>query len=128
MKGTQDAEFMSELQAASRMGPSRIVLAMFFTVIGVILFTVVWASFAQIEQLARGHGQVVPTQEVKYIQSLEGGILQELLVAQGQQIKAGDILLRLSDVQYSSEERGTEAKALSLRAQKARLQAEASGE
>ncbi|MDB2683116.1 HlyD family type I secretion periplasmic adaptor subunit [Alphaproteobacteria bacterium] len=127
-KEAKDTDFMSELQAAVRLGPSTPVLAMFFTIIGVVIFGIAWASIAQVEQLARGQGQVVPTQEIKYIQSLEGGILQELNVAQGQQVKAGDVLLRLSDIQFSSEERGTEAKSLGLRAQKTRLDAEANGE
>ncbi len=127
MSESNDTDFMSELQAANNLAPSKPVLAMYFSIVGIVVFAILWASFAKVEQLARGHGQVVPTQEIKYIQSLEGGILQELLVTQGQQVKAGDILLRLSNVQFSSEERGTEAKSLSLRAQKARLEAEASG-
>jgi adhesin transport system membrane fusion protein len=82
---------------------------------------------SQIEELTHGEGQVVPSQEVQIVQSLEGGILGELLVKEGQEVKKGDVLLRISDVQFSSEERGTEAKFLGLSAKKARLDAEASG-
>jgi len=126
-QSSKDTGFMSELQAAVRTGPSGAAMAMFFTVIGVVVFVIAWANFAQVEQLTRAQGQVVPSQEIKYIQSLEGGIVQDLLVKQGQQVEAGQILLRLSDVQASSEERGTLARSLGLRAQKTRLEAESQG-
>ena len=61
------------------------------------------------------------------VQSLEGGIVSELLAKEGEHVKKGQILMRLSDTQFSSEEKGTEAKFSSLAAQKARLEAEAKG-
>lgn len=58
--------------------------------------------------MSRGQGQVVPSQEIQVVQSLEGGILQELLVAEGDMVKKDQPLLRISDVMFASEERGTE--------------------
>lgn len=124
---TKDTDFMSELDAATSLKPATPVMIMFFAIVALIVFIILWASFAKVDQVTRGQGQVVPTQEIKYIQSLEGGILQELLVMQGQQVKKGDILLRISDVQFSSEERGMEGKSFSLRAQAARIFAESAG-
>jgi adhesin transport system membrane fusion protein len=126
--GKKDTDFMSELEAAASLKPAASAMMLLFTITAMIIFIVIWAAVSQIEEITRGQGSVVPSQEIQVVQSLEGGILQELLVREGQLVKKDDIILRISDVQFSSEERGTEAKSLGLRAKKARLEAEASGE
>ena len=124
----RDTEFMDELAAAAREKPAAPAMLLFFSIIALVLAFIVWAAITEVEELTRGQGQVVPSREVQIVQSLEGGILQELLVAEGEAVKKGQVLLRISDVQFSSEERGTEARSLALRAKKARLTAEANGE
>lgn len=121
---SKDTDFMPELQAASRMTPATPIVLMFFSIIALVILGIIWANIAQVEKITRGQGQVVPTQDIQYVQSLEGGIVQDLLVRQGQEVKEGDLLLRLSDVQSSSEQRGTQARAIALKAQRARLKAE----
>lgn len=122
-----DTDFMSELDAATRLKPATSAMLMFFAVIGLVIFGLLWAGLSKVEEITRGQGQVVPSQEIQVVQSLEGGILQDILVREGELVKKDQVLLRLSDVQFSSEERGTEAKFLSLEAKKARLNAEANG-
>ncbi len=128
MSNVKDTDFMSELDAATRMRPTTPAILMLFSIVALVVFVIVWAGVSEIEEITRGQGQVVPTKEIQVIQSLEGGILSELLVSEGETVKAGQILLRISDVQFSSEERSTEARTASLRAKKARLNAEAAGE
>lgn len=123
----QDTDFMSELEAATRMRPTTSATFMLFSIMGFILFGIAWASVSEVEEMTRGQGQVVPSQEIQVVQSLEGGILSEILVKAGEQVAKDQVLLRMSDVQFSSEERGTEAKSLSLKAKRARLEAEAAG-
>lgn len=123
----KDIAFMNELDAAVRMKPARPVIFMLLTISAFIVFFIVWAAVTEVEEVTRGQGQVVPSREIQTVQSLEGGILQELLVAEGDTVKKDQILLRISDVHFSSEERGTEAQFLSLRAKRARLKAEAEG-
>lgn len=123
----QDIEFMDQLSAAARMKPHMASNILLWSIAAMIFFFILWASFSEIEELTRGQGQVVPTQEIQVVQSLEGGILQELLVAQGDRVAKGQILMRLSDVMFASEERGAEAKADSLKLKTARLEAEAGG-
>lgn len=123
----QDIEFMDQLAAAARMKPHAASNILLCSIIALIVFFIVWASISEIEELTRGQGQVVPTQEIQIVQSLEGGILQELLVAQGDRVTKGQVLMRLSDVMFASEERGAEAKADSLKLKSVRLEAEASG-
>ncbi len=124
---TSETEFMSELEAASRLKPHMASNVFLLAIVSLVLFFIVWASVSEIEELTRGSGSVVPTQEIQVVQSLEGGILAELLVHEGDIVEKGQVLVRISDVAFSSEEQGTQAKSLSLRAKKARLNAEASG-
>ncbi|NCC21101.1 MAG: HlyD family type I secretion periplasmic adaptor subunit [Alphaproteobacteria bacterium] len=125
---TDDTDFMAELAAARNLRPSLLSNLLLAVIAAFVVLFFVWASASEVEILTRGQGQVVPTREVQVVQSLEGGILQELLVSEGDLVKPGQVILRISDVQFSSEERGTEARFLSLAAKKARLQAEANGE
>lgn len=127
-RDVDEIEFMDQLAAATRMKPSKASNVMLWSITAMIAFFILWACFAEIEELTRGQGQVVPTQEIQIVQSLEGGILQELLVGQGDRVTKGQILMRLSDVMFSSEERGTEAKSDSLKLKISRLEAEASGQ
>ena len=122
-----DKEFMNELEAATRMKPSTASHFMLLTIVSLVLAFFIWAGTSEIEEITHGSGQVVPTQEIQVVQSLEGGILTELLIREGQQVKKGQILLKVNDVAFASEERGTEARTLALKAKKARLDAEAAG-
>ena len=119
---------MNELEAAMRMRPSSPAILLLVTIMAFVAFLIVWAAVSQVEELTRAQGQIVPAKELQVVQSLEGGILQELLVAKGDFVKKGQVLMRLSDVMFSSEERGTEARFMSLEAKKARLHAESAGQ
>ncbi len=123
----KETDFMCTLEAATRMKLATPVLVMFFTIIAFLAFFFVWAGITEIEELTRGQGQVVPSKEIQVVQSLEGGIVKEILVQKGDLVKKGQVLLRISDVMFSSEKRGTEARFLGLEAKKARLTAEANG-
>lgn len=122
-----DIDFMSELEAASRLKPHAASNFLLLSIGGLVLFFILWASLSRIDEITRGSGQVMPSHEVQVVQSLEGGILAELLVHEGQRVEKGQILMRISDVQFASEERGVEAKSAALRAKKARLEAESQG-
>ncbi len=123
----KDTDFMSELEAATSLKPALSSTLLLFSIIGLVVFGFFWAAFSQVEEITRGQGQVVPSQEIQVVQSLEGGVLQEILVKEGELVKKDQILLRISDVQFSSQEKGTEARFLELGAKKARLESEASG-
>jgi adhesin transport system membrane fusion protein len=73
-------------------------------------------------------GQVVPTQKIQIVQSFDGGIVAELLVKEGESVKKDQILMRLINTQFASDEKEKEARRYSLIAKKARLEAEARGQ
>lgn len=124
---SEDIQFMEELEAAARLKPSVTSNLMLISVGSLVLILLGWMAFSHIDEITHGEGQVVPSSEIQIIQSLEGGVLKELMVSEGQSVKKGEILLRISDVAFASEERGTEAQQESLLVKKARLEAEANG-
>lgn len=123
----RETDFMREIDAARHMRPAKLSIILLTTIIVFIFCFFIWAAVTQIEELTRGQGKVIPSQDIQIVQSLEGGVVEEILVQKGDAVKKGQILMRISDVMFSSQARGTEAKSLSLKAKKARLTAEANG-
>jgi len=90
----------------------------------VLLIAGLWGSIAQISEITRGFGTVIPMRRMQVIQSLEGGILSELLVNEGDIVKEDDILVRIDKTRFLSAFRETEAEIATLKAEIARLEAE----
>lgn len=127
MTGHRDSDFMDDLDALKILTPRRAADLFLYTICALVVLFFVWAALARVDEITRGQGQVVPSMNAQIVQSLEGGILQDLLVREGDAVTKGQVLMRLRDIGFASEERGTEAKLLSLQARKARLEAEAKG-
>ncbi len=86
-----------------------------------------WASTAEIDELSRAEGRVIPSSKTQVIQSAEAGVVAEILVRRGEQVKKGQQLVRLDDTTTTSSAGEVEAKVRALQAQVARLQIEYEG-
>jgi len=86
----------------------------------------VWAYFAELDRVTRGQGKVIPSTQVQIIQSLDGGILQELYVKEGMAVKKGQILARIDDTRFRSDMAQQNKEVDALRADIIRLRAELS--
>ncbi|MGS0676250.1 HlyD family type I secretion periplasmic adaptor subunit [Shewanella sp. 0m-4] len=93
-------------------------------VVALIITTLIWASFAKLEEVIVGEGMVVPTLAVQQIESLDGGILKQVLVKEGQSVTAGEPLLILDELRFASAFDEANMQAAALQRQKARLDAE----
>jgi adhesin transport system membrane fusion protein len=93
----------------------------------VFLVALIWAAFAQLDEITVGQGKVITTRQVQIIQSLDGGIVSEILVKQGQQVKTGDLLIRIDPTRSISSLNENRADYLSLQAKASRLRALAEG-
>ena len=91
-----------------------------------ILF-VIWANWATLDEVTRGDGKIIPSSEVQALQSLDAGIVDELLVKEGDSVVKGQILVRLRDIEASSDLGANRARYLGLLASITRLQAQAEG-
>ncbi|MBI1326915.1 MAG: HlyD family type I secretion periplasmic adaptor subunit [Alphaproteobacteria bacterium] len=107
--------------------PSRAADMLLFSLALFCVLFLLWAGLAPIDVVTRGQGEVIPSSEAQIVQSLEGGIVQEILVSEGQAVTKGQVLLRLRDIAFASEERGTEAQVQGLELRRLRLKAEAEG-
>lgn len=89
------------------------------------LLVILWASVARLDVVTRGAGRVIPSAQGQVVQSLEGGILDEILVEEGSRVEVGQIIARIDDTRFASElgEQRVRYEALRLRA--LRLTAEA---
>ncbi len=126
-KNMRDTDFMDDLDALRVLTPSRAADLFLYTICALVILFFVWSGLSRVDEISRGSGQVVPSINAQIVQSLEGGILQELLVREGDMVRKDQVLMRLRDISFATEERGTEARLLSLQARKARLEAEAGG-
>lgn len=92
----------------------------------IVLF--IWASVGHIDEVVRGQGKVVPSRQVQVVQSLDGGIVEEILVRPGERVETGQVLLRIDPTRFSASLGENRAESLSLKARAARLEALASGQ
>ncbi len=60
-----------------------------------VFVLIVWANFAVLNEVTRGEGKVIPSRQVQVLQSLDGGIVSEILVKEGQSVKIGELMLKV---------------------------------
>jgi adhesin transport system membrane fusion protein len=93
----------------------------------VVVLLVLWACFAHVEEVTRGDGKVIPSKQLQIVQSLDGGVVSEILVSEGQVVEAGQLLLKIDETRATSGVRESAAQGFALRARLARLRALAEG-
>lgn len=95
--------------------------------VSLLILLAAWTYWAAVDRVVRAEGRFIASNRAQLVQHLEGGIVQDILVREGQTVKAGDVLLTLSDVQASNSVQQGENRIDALLAQLARLNAEANG-
>lgn len=96
-------------------------------VVALLVTLGVWAHGAKLQEVASGSARVISSQREQVIQSLEGGILREMLVREGSVVNAGEVLLRIDPIRAQSSFQEGMSRVLALKATAARLRAEATG-
>ena len=86
-----------------------------------------WAAFFSLDEITRGQGKVIPSSREQVIQSLDSGVLQQMLVREGDVVEKDQVLLQMEDARSGAGFREAHEKYLSLLAIAARLRAEANG-
>ncbi|WP_305417382.1 HlyD family type I secretion periplasmic adaptor subunit [Photobacterium leiognathi] len=89
-----------------------------------VIAIITWAAYSKLEEVVVGDGKVVPTQAIQKIQSLEGGIIKQVLVSPGEQVKQGQTLLILDDTRFRTAFQESDEHFRTLQAQIKRLKAE----
>ncbi len=102
----------------------RVVRITLWAILGFFIIMIAWASLADIDEVTRGDGKAIPSSRLQKIQNLEGGIVAEVFVHEGEVVKAGAPLLRLDDTRFRSNAGESEADRLALEARIQRLTAQ----
>ncbi|UTW55553.1 HlyD family type I secretion periplasmic adaptor subunit [Kordiimonas sp. SCSIO 12610] len=89
----------------------------------VVVVFIIWASFTSFAEKAITPGEVLPVGRVEPIQHLEGGLVKEVLVQEGQEVKSGEVLMRLDGAALNNELNSAAARTASLALELERLRA-----
>lgn len=92
-------------------------------VLVLLLVLILWAAMADLDEVTRGEGKVVPSRQIQQVQSLDGGIVETILVHEGQLVEANQLLLKIDQTRYQSSFKENRAGYLALKAKVARLEA-----
>lgn len=123
----QDTEFMPEVDGTILEDSPWFSRVTVWVVAACVIAALTWANFAVLEEVTTGEGKAIPSSKIQVIQNLEGGIISDIFVREGQVVAKGDVLLRLDDTRFLSNQGESEADRLALIARIERLTAEAEG-
>ncbi|MEA3289759.1 MAG: HlyD family type I secretion periplasmic adaptor subunit [Campylobacterota bacterium] len=119
-----DYDYMRSLSSAVLENTPRKVSVLLWFWIIIVAALITWASYAKIDEIVRGQGKVIPSSENHVIQNLEGGIVEDILVSEGDFVKKGDILIKIANEKSQSSYETNYLKSLELKAKIVRLVAE----
>ena len=120
-----DLLYMQSLSAAVIQRSPKYLLNMISIMLAVVLVSLIWMSWAEIDVVVRGTGKVIPARQVQIIQSLEGGIISKILVKEGDLVESNQPLIKISDVAFTGSFEENRLLYFELQAKSMRLKAEA---
>lgn len=123
----EDSDFMPEVYGATMRGAHRFAHILLVVIIGFFVVFYLWARQAELEEVTRGEGQVIPSGQIQVVQNLEGGIVAALNAHEGQLVEKGQVLLKIDNVVAASDLKESRARWLALSGLTARLEAETTG-
>ncbi|MBB4863401.1 adhesin transport system membrane fusion protein [Pseudomonas nitritireducens] len=123
-----DLSYVSDLQAALISQKTTASTVVLLLIAAVFTGIIVWAYFARVEEITKGEARVIPSSREQVIQSLEGGILEQMNVKEGDVVEAGQVLLKIDPTRANASYREAQSKALALKGQLVRLRSEAYGQ
>ncbi len=123
--GKNDVQYMQSLSAAVVTRTPRFMILVVLIAALFVTCAIGWMNWAEIDVVIRGSGKVIPASQVKIIQSLEGGIVSEILVKEGELVELNQPLLKISDIAFNSSSEENRLLYFEQLAKSSRLQAEA---
>ena len=120
-----DIRFMNSLSAAILSDSPARTNILLYAVALVIVSLIAWANYAEIDERTQGSGRMIPSQQIQVVQNLEGGIIREIRVHEGDSVKKGQTLVIIDNTGAGSSFAESKSVINELRARVVRLQAEA---
>jgi len=97
--------------------------ALLYAVAIVVVVLVIWSSLAEIDEVTRGQGRVIPSRQIQVIQSQDGGVVTEIRVREGEVVEKGQMLVHLDPTRFESTFRENRAEYQAVMVKAARLRA-----
>jgi membrane fusion protein, adhesin transport system len=123
----EDAEFIRTGYAAAMERPRRFTHWILLATILFFAVAIAWANWATLDEVTVGEGKVIPSSQVQVVQNLEGGIVSEILVKEGDTVQKDQALMRIDDKRFNASYKEGQAKDEAQLGKIARLNAEANG-
>ena len=96
--------------------------------VGIVMaLFILWAAVAQLDEVTRGEGKVIPSRQVQILQSIDGGLVSEILVREGDVVQANQLLIKIDETRFVSSVKDNRVQYLGLVARAARLKAMSDG-
>jgi adhesin transport system membrane fusion protein len=127
MASHTDFAFANDVRAAVELRTPRTARMLLWSVLAMFVVGLVWAHFAVLEEVKRGNGRVVPSRQMQVVQSLEGGIIAEILVQEGAMVSEGQPLVRIEDTNFAAQFGEIRERRAATAARVTRLEVEALG-
>lgn len=122
-----DFAYVNDVRAAIELRTPKTARMLLFTIAAMLLVAVIWAYFAVLDEVKRGDGRVIPSRQMQVVQTLEGGIVSEILIEEGAIVQKDQPLMRIDDTNFASQLGEIRERRAAAAARVARLDAEASG-
>lgn len=122
-----DFAYANDIRAAVELRTPRTSRMLLLASLALIFCAVVWANFAILDEVKRGNGRVVPSRQTQVLQSLEGGIVQDVFIQEGAIVREGQALMRIDDTSFAAQFGEIRERRAAMAARVARLEAEALG-
>lgn len=122
-----DFAFANDIRSAVELRTPRTSRLVLLCTLALLVVGVIWAHFAVLDEVKRGNGKVISSRQTQVLQSLEGGLVLDILIREGDIVKQGQVLMRIDDTKFSADLGEVRERRASNAARVARLEAEVSG-
>jgi adhesin transport system membrane fusion protein len=120
----EDAAFALGRDGAQLLRPRAFAHLLLVAIAAFFILFFAWASWATLDEVTRGEGRVIPSSQVQVVQNLEGGIVSQILVHEGEIVERGQVLLQIDNIRAAADLRENRKRHLALVGALARLRAE----
>ncbi|KGY14169.1 hemolysin secretion protein D [Vibrio tubiashii] len=118
-----ELDYVDDKTAALLLNTPSSARIMLWVMVLFFVLAALWASWAEIDKVTAGQGKVVPSSQIQVVSNLEGGLVKEILVREGQKVEKGQQLLLIDDTRFRSDYREREQQVANLTASVLQLSA-----